>query len=219
MKQCFFIMLGLLLFASFLQASSLGVFNEEYHVPKSIIIAFDANAVGTTRGEVNVNKNRNNQISIGRFSFDKIAEDNDFIEIERLFMVENHEWKDTNGTHIMNIFRVTLRDNENMEQALLDLSNNDNIIWAEFEGLISFFNVPTDDVNGRWNFRNDIQLPQMWNYLSVGHDVVVAIVDSGVKWNHEYLRNSMFVDNSQIFPYRADDNQSKHRFTDWSIWF
>ena len=63
MKNTFFFLLTslLLLFNSFLQADNSTVFNSEINISKSIIVAFDASSIGSTRGEINVTITRNNQ--------------------------------------------------------------------------------------------------------------------------------------------------------------
>ena len=159
-----------------------------------------AEAIGSTRGEINVSRTRNNQISIGLDTFDQIAIDYDFVDIERIFSVENNSFRSSSGSHLMNIFKISLSSNENINDAFNALINDSNVVWVEFEGLAVLDNVPTDRVNSQWNeYINLMQLPEMWNSLNdiTGRDVILAIVDDGIKWNHEYLQSNIFIDHSQ----------------------
>ena len=187
----------LIMLVSILQAFSQPILNEHDFVPNTLIVSIRAEAIGTTRGEINVSRTRNNQISIGLESFDRIAVEYNFTNIERMFTVVDHEFRSGSGTHIMNIFRITVDDNDDINDALFALSNDPDVIWVEFEGIATFDSVPTDEVNEQWsNFREIIQLPDMWNALTgfTGREIIVAIVDDGIKWNHDYLMNSIFVD-------------------------
>ena len=117
-----------------MQATNLPIFNDQDFVPNTLIVSIRAEAIGSTRGEINVSRTMNNQIAIGLDTFDQIAINYNFTSIERMFTVINHEFRSESGTHIMNIFRITLENNEDMNDALEYLSNDPDVIWVEFEG-------------------------------------------------------------------------------------
>ena len=193
MKKVFFTLIVML--ANILSANELPVFNENYFIPNVILVAFESDAIGSTRGEISITRSTGNRVNIGLTSFDQISDEYNFTDIERVFVVDDYSFKTDSGTHLMNIFRIYVEDNDDMDNALYELSNDPNVLWAEFEEMNVKFNVSTDDVNQYWDFNDLIQLQQMWNSIDIeGSEVIVAIIDDGVKWNHTYLRPSIFVD-------------------------
>ena len=77
-----------LLVALFISLTFATTFNEEYHVPNSIIVCFDAKSIDSTIGDITVAKNLKDQIQIGLSSFDSLAVNYDFTDIKRLCQVK-----------------------------------------------------------------------------------------------------------------------------------
>jgi len=174
-----------------MQLLSIEVFNAKYHYENNLVVCFDANAINTKTGEIKVNKTTEGQIQIGLESIDKIAIKYNFISIERMFYVKNQEWCDTNGAYPMNIFRIVLEDNRVIQEALEDIIKDKSVIFAEFDPKLFTYipekYIPNDpNINNSWHLHK-IQAPELWKWYQGDSSVIVAIIDSGVKWNHADL--------------------------------
>ena len=185
------IFIGTILFA-------VETFNERVFYPNIIVVCFDANAIKTNTGDIFITKTEDGQVQIGLESFDKYAINYNFIDIKRMYFVDSQDWHDTNGAYPMNIFRVTLKDNEVIEQALSVLETDKDIIFAEYEAIMYAAMpekyIPNDPLfSASWHLTK-IQAPELWRWAAGDSTVIVGIVDSGVKWNHEDLRENIFVD-------------------------
>ena len=191
MKKLFLFALMLILASGLL---SLAAFDVERHVPNSIIVCFDAQSINTTRGKIDVITNTRGQIEIGLNSFDSIASNFNFTNIERLFFVIDSEWKDSNGAYPMNIFNVTIADNNEIEQAINALNLCTDVIFAEFQGKVELDFTPNDPrfIN-QWHHIN-IQSSYMWDVAQDASEIIIAIVDTGAKWNHEDLWQNIYLD-------------------------
>ena len=190
MRKFFFI----LLFVSLvMNIFALEVFHEEKYLPNIIVVAFDARAINTRVGDINKETNSRGNVQIGLPSFDALANEYGFTNIQRMFGVEDQEWQDENGVYPMNIFRVTVPDNSKMDAALSALSSDSSVIFAEYEAINRIRYIPNDpEYNKQWHLPS-ISAPDMWNYIRGDTTIVIGIVDSGIKWNHEDLRDNMYI--------------------------
>ena len=103
----------------------------------------------------------------------------------------------------MNIFRVSLVDNSLIEQSLLYLKNCDDIIFAEYEGIPDHGFIPNDPlVTQQWHLEK-VQAYDMWDVAQDANEVIIAIVDSGVKWNHEDFRVNDLISNIYLDPHEV----------------
>jgi subtilisin family serine protease len=171
------------------------VFDKEIHYEKIIIASFDAKAIGTTRGDLDIKHDDTGNVLIGLRSFDELSVEHKFVDITRwIKWVRDHEWKNYDGTHVMNVFRIHLRSNDNIEAALLDLMKNPDIIWAEYETIMRFYYTPDDPRYSQQWYHPAIHTPQLWDYIRGDEDLIIGIVDTGTKWNHEDLAANIYVD-------------------------
>ena len=188
----------LLLIIASLQIFAITNFDEKYFYPNSIVVCFDANAINTTTGDIKAEQNEDGQVQIGLHSFDRLAKEYNFTDIERMFWVKDQKWHDDNGAYPMNIFRVTIKDNSLIEQALRELSNDKNVIFAEFDAKTEEYYIPNDpQLPMSWHIPV-IQAPEMWDFVRGDTTVVIGITDSGTKWNHEDLRDNVFINYAEM---------------------
>ena len=170
-------------------------FSSDLHRENVIIVAFNADAINSTTGELNITRNQRGIALTGLHSFDLIANRYNFTEIERMFTVKDTDFKDKNGVHLMNIFRINVSDN--IDQAIYELSNDPNVIYANFEPLITNSFVPNDPhYDNQWHLPK-INVNEIWNRSVGDSTIVIAVVDNGVKWNHEDLRANIFINHAE----------------------
>ena len=175
-------------------------FNEKYHIPNVLIVGFDANAIQTTVGDMPIHRTSRGFVQIGIESFDSLAVQYQFNELKRMFYAKNKDFVDENGIYTMNIFRVFVADNSQIDAAFDALQNEPSVIYVEYEGIVfprSSY-IPNDpDFNRQW-MHPMIKTPELWQYYRGGKDIIIGIVDSGTKWNHEDLRDNIWENPAEI---------------------
>lgn len=188
----------LILVIALTQLIAFTTFNEKDFYPNSIIICFDANAINSRTGEIMIEHTNDGQVQIGLHSFDELSRLYDFTNLERLLWVKDQEWHDEDGAYPMNIFRVTIKNNNRIEEALKALMADKNLIFAEYETILREFYTPNDPLLSTMWHIPVIQAPELWDYVKGDTTIVVAITDSGAKWNHEDLRDNIFINYAEM---------------------
>jgi hypothetical protein len=191
-------LLSMTIILFFSQLCAVLAFNEVHHHPNTIVVCFNADAIYTTRGEISIRHNDLGQVQIGLQSFDALASQYDFVGLERKYKVRDTEWRDKNGAAPMNVFRIALRSNDSIEEAIYMLNADDSIIWAEFEPIFTMNYTPNDPQFAQQWHHPVIQTPELWNFVRGDSTIVIAIVDSGIKWNHEDLRANIYVNWTEV---------------------
>jgi len=196
MKRLIFIIFITCLITVFLSAD-ISLFIPEYFHEKIIIACFEKEAVGNRDGIIDFEV-INGTIKTGLQSFDRLAEQHGFVDLNRLFdSVKNLDWND-NGVYIQNIFRIHLESNSNIETALSDLQNDPHIVYAEYETINRLRYIPDDpSYPVQWHLPK-IECPETWDYTVGDEDIVIGIVDSGIKWNHPDLMDNIWVNQPEL---------------------
>jgi hypothetical protein len=145
-------------------------FDDRSIVRNIIIVCFDARAINSISGDLNISRTESGQIQIGLKQFDELAIKYDFIEIKRVHdFVKDQEWHDTNGAHLMNIFRITIKDNDVIYQALAELEKEKYIIFSQLEYVNRPYGLPTypmsePNINSAWHIAK-IMMPELWYHV------------------------------------------------------
>jgi subtilisin family serine protease len=120
-----------------------------------------------------------------------------------------------------------------VEQAVKNYQSNPDIEFAE-PNYVYGINVTPDDefFNNLWSFHNtgqsinsqgygtadaDIDAPDAWDMITDASDVIVAVVDSGVDYNHPDLSANIWI-NTQEIPDNGIDDDGNGRIDDVRGW-
>lgn len=190
------ILISLVVFTTGLFSTT--IFDEKNHYKNTLVVCFYAESIKTNTGDIEIKKDEQGIVSINLESFDAIAKEFEFVDIERMFWVKDQDWHDTNGSYPMNIFKIIIRDNDRIEEALLALMNNKDIIWAEYNAISRLYYIPNDPMFSQQWYLPRIGAPQLWNYIKGDTTIVIGIVDSGAKWNHADLAANIFIDHDKM---------------------
>jgi subtilisin family serine protease len=161
--------------------------------PGELIVRFAAN----TDGRLPCTEEKNqllNSVGGGKIKYD-------FKIVPGLSVVELPEWT-------------------TVEQALLALNGADGILYAqpnyEVKALSTFPNDPRfDELWGMHNtgqtggtFDADIDAPEAWDIATGSHEIVVAVIDTGVDYTHVDLATNMWINEAEFngSPGVDDDN-------------
>jgi len=97
------------------------------------------------------------------------------------------------------------------------LSQNPAVAYAEFDFIQTIEVVPNDPSFGLlWGMNNtgqtggtadaDIDTPEAWNFTTGSSSVVVAVIDTGVDYNHQDLSDNMWTNSGEIPGNGLDDD-------------
>ncbi len=182
-------MLLLILCIGILSASG---FDPDYFHSRSIIACFSKEAVGNDSGVINF-RTDNGAVVTGLGSFDALAAQFRIVDLEHMHpYVKVPTWND-NGVYLQNIYRLKLDSDSMMDDAVAALAKDANLLWAEFETINREKWVPNDPMLVNQYVHNRIRSFDAWDYTLGSYEVLLAIADSGVKWNHPDLRNNIWV--------------------------
>lgn len=172
-------------------------FLEEYFHPCSIIAAFTQEAIGNRFGELAFTK-EDGIVKTGIESFNQLAAELRIVDLEQMHdFVTNLDWSE-NGVYIQNIYRIVLESNDNIEKALSAIARDKNILFAEYESKVFSLYIPNDPHFGMQWHHPVIQTPEAWDYVQGSSEIIVAITDSGTKWNHEDLADNIWINEAEL---------------------
>lgn len=101
---------------------------------------------------------------------------------------------------------------QDIQNTLAALNANPAVAYAEPNYIYTAFVVPNDPDLGRQYHLNqtsdiDIDAPEAWD-LQTGNNVVVAVIDSGVDYNHPDLRNNIWSNAAETPNNGVDDDNN-----------
>jgi subtilisin family serine protease len=107
---------------------------------------------------------------------------------------------------VQGLQHVRLPQNASMSQAIKKYQNNPNVLYAEPNYFFNALTVPDDPMFSQlWALKNtgqtvngvagtsgaDMKVTEAWQYLTGSDDVIIAVLDTGVDYNHPDLKNNM----------------------------
>ena len=196
MKKLFLFIVTVMCFTSLFTDVAMP-FNEEYFFPKRIIVGFEWNVIGNRECILDHEIN-DGIVETGISSFDYLSEQYGFVDLkQRIDFVKDLDWND-NGLYPRCIYNITLASNDNIEAALEALAADPNIIYAEYEPVYKVDYVPNDaSYHMQWHHEY-IRSEPAWDYTIGNEDIVIGIVDSGIKWNHPDLQDNIWVNEPEL---------------------
>jgi parallel beta-helix repeat protein len=108
-------------------------------------------------------------------------------------------------------YKLELDKDENVLAATREFTRDPNIEYAEPNYIYQLYNVPDDPYfNNQWGLNQpndfDIDATEAWDIETGDSDVTVAIIDSGVDYNHPDLKDNIWVNENEIPNNRLDDD-------------
>lgn len=104
-------------------------------------------------------------------------------------------------------YEINIGDNVDSEALLDELRKNDNIEYAELDQPLVLYMNPNDSRFPELYGLKNMQCPKAWD-ISQGEEIVVAVIDSGVDYNHPDIKANMWKDINGKYGYDFSDNNN-----------
>lgn len=194
MRKVIFVLL-LLASMAILSASNQPFVKEFFH-ENTILAGFTAESVNNRDGIINFTRNEG-VVETGITGFDRVSAEYRFTDMEQMFgKIQNKDWNE-NGIYLQNIYRIKLERNDNIEQALTALLNEGTIVFAEYETINRIKSIPNDPLFGTQWHHPQVQAPQAWDYTTGSEEIIIGIVDSGIYFTHEDLKDNIWINEGE----------------------
>jgi subtilisin family serine protease len=119
----------------------------------------------------------------------------------------------------LSIVSAPNKSNDEVADLVNQLNGLPEVAYAEPDYLVSINALPDDAMfDQQWALNNegqtggdvdaDIDAPESWDRYTNGSNVVVAVIDTGVKYDHEDLANNMWVNEGEIPGNGVDDDEN-----------
>ena len=163
---------------------------------ESIVICFNADILGNTRGDFSIEII--DDIVRTPFNwFNALATEFQITNLERLYRVKNTDWH-LDGKYPMNIFRVKTNNNNRTSELKDQLKNHEHILFADYEPTYEYSSLPNDPFLEHQWVLDVIQAKQAWEINTGSPEVIIGVVDSGIKWNHPDIRDNMWINEAEL---------------------
>jgi len=118
---------------------------------------------------------------------------------------------------VKNLHLVKLPSGVSVQKALESYRKDPNVLYAEPDYIVQAVRIPNDPFfSSLWGLRNtgqnggtpgaDIQAPDAWDLTTGSKDVVVAVIDTGVDYNHRDLSANMWRNTADCNSNGIDDD-------------
>ena len=85
-----------------------------------------------------------------------------------------------------------------LHEALAEYRNDPNVEYAELNYIVSVNSMPNDPMYpDQWSF-DKISAQEAWNIYSGSSETVVAVLDTGVDYNHRDLRDNIWINDAEL---------------------
>jgi len=150
--------------------------------PGRLNICFAASAIRSNTGGVEIYKE--NGIIKTQFDwFNDLSTEFEIVELKKLYNVKNTTWN-KDGKYPMNVFNLEILVHSRTDDLLERFHSIPEILFAEYDPILRQSYTPNDPLlQNQWAMRA-IEAERAWTFETGSEDVIIGIVDSGVKWNH-----------------------------------
>ncbi len=157
-------------------------------VPRELIVKFKDN--------INIYNLQDGTGVTGITSIDMLSKTYGVKSADKLF-------KTTKAPSLFNIYKLVLSDAADVLPAAESYSKDSNIEYAEPNYIYRTCNIPNDPYfTHQWALNQsndyDIDAPEAWDIETGISDVIIAIIDSGVDYNHIDLADNIWINTDEI---------------------
>jgi len=101
---------------------------------------------------------------------------------------------------------IKLPDGVGVEEAIAKLESLEEVIYAEPDYIVKAVEEPNDPYYPeQWGLEK-IRAPEAWDYTTGSQELVVAVIDTGIDYTHEDLKENMWTNPGEIPGNGVDDD-------------
>ena len=165
--------------------------------PGMITICFSKDLIGNTIGDFEITL-KDGIINTPYDWFNELAEHYEIIELTQNYKVKHRDWH-RDGRYPMNVFTISIKEDDKTDELINELENQKDILFAERKGINRLFYIPNDPfIPQQWALPL-IKAFDAWDIQHGGSsEVIIGIVDSGVKWNHPDIAANMWINEAEL---------------------
>ena len=160
---------------------------------------------------------------IVRFKDEKKAALNAFLsryrteEIEKVFSSGK---KGMGSSHLENVYRIILTEDVDVEKICHEMSKQPNVVYAEPNYVGHFCSTFPNDLSfsNQWALHNtgqtggvadaDVDAPEAWGDETGNENVVIAVIDTGIDYNHPDLAANIWHNPGETADNGIDDDSN-----------
>jgi len=168
-------------------------------IPDVIMVGFSP-STKTMLGQGIIRAQKGKTVILNEASLDRIANKFGVSEYEPLF--PRHPSK------LERIYKIKLAKGKDIAAAVEEYENNPNVEFAEPIFVYDICVVPSDDdYSTQWALPQ-INAPDAWDISTGSSNIVVAIIDTGVDYDHPDLAANIWVNSGEIQDNSIDDDEN-----------
>jgi len=95
------------------------------------------------------------------------------------------------------IYKVSISRQPNIEEFCHQIETNPAVEWAEPIYLLPMYDIPNDPKYSDQSFLPQIHAPSSWSIVKGDSNVVIAIIDTGVDYLHEDLKDQIWINSGE----------------------
>jgi len=94
--------------------------------------------------------------------------------------------------------RLGCESRQSLEEALAEYRSNPDVEYAELNYIVSTNSIPNDPLHAEQWALSKIAAQEAWSIYTGSSETVVAVLDTGVDYNHRDLRDNMWVNEAEL---------------------
>jgi len=216
MKRTQIILIFLLILCTYLIASDLNnhyldPYNPEY-VPGEILIKF------TDDTEIEVT-DKEGEISVGINKIDALLQKYNISAMEKVFrnaekrkeqtFIRDFKGKEIEVLQLFNIYKLIVHEETDIEKAIKEFEKEPTVDYAEPNYLFYTMETYPDDpyyTGGSQWYIDEVEAPAAWDSTTCDTSQIIAVIDTGVDWDHPDLDANIWNNNDEIPGNSIDDD-------------
>jgi parallel beta-helix repeat protein len=167
-------------------------------IPGELIVKF--------KKDIKITKTNDNNILTGNSYIDSLNQHYGIKSVDKIF-------KSTEEPCLSNVYNFVLSENTDLLLAASKYSADSNVEYVEPNYIFQKCIIPNDEYfEEQWalNQLNDIDInaPEAWDIETGNENIVIAIIDSGVDYNHPDLKDNIWINYNEIPGNLIDDDNN-----------